>query len=386
VHRVEQTNQVACIFFRIWEKIDTTRHVELSNNLKTTMPRKVFIHATNVHQGGGYSLLHALLKAHYDKTQFVLCLDERMSVPEDMKDNIQIKRVKPSVMQRLNAERWLAQNVSDEDTVLCFGNLPPLFKLRGHTVVFVQNRYLIDDVSLNKFPLRVGLRLAIERQWLTVKMSNTDEFVVQTPTMKRLLEIKTQGVVPISVLPFVAEPDGYVRKLAHEKLTKENEFDFLYVASGEPHKNHRRLIEAWCLLAEEGLFPSLSLTLEEARFSELCREIEVKRQQYGLHLTNVGGLSHSDVLALYARAGAVIYPSNFESFGLPLIEARQAGLPVLASELDYVRDVLDPEQTFDPESSVSIARSVKRFMGLDEPALPLLDATGFLASILGKAK
>jgi glycosyltransferase involved in cell wall biosynthesis len=349
------------------------------------MSGRFFIHATNVHQGGGWSLLHALLKSLHDKTLFVLCLDERMSLPEVLKDNVLVKRVKPSVFQRLIAESWLARNVTEDDTVLCFGNLPPFFKLRGRAIVFVQNRYLIDGVSLKRFPLKVGLRLAIERQWLTLKMSNADEFVVQTPTMKRLLEIKTQGLAPISVLPFVAEPNGYMRNLTKGKPSNENEYDFLYVASGEPHKNHRRLIEAWGLLAEGGIFPSLCLTLEEDRFAELCSEIDIKCQQYGLQVTNVGGLSHSDVLALYTRAGAVIYPSNFESFGLPLIEARQAGLPVLASELDYVRDVLDPEQTFEPESSVSIARAVKRFMGLDEAALPLLDAKGFLASILGKA-
>jgi hypothetical protein len=69
-----------------------------------------------------------------------------------------------------------------------------------------------------------------------------------------------------------------------------------------------------------------------------------------------------------------------------LIEARQANLPVLASELDFVRDVLDPEQTFDPESSISIARAVKRFMGVNEQPLPLLDAARFLASVLAKAE
>ena len=66
-----------------------------------------------------------------------------------------------------------------------------------------------------------------------------------------------------------------------------------------------------------------------------------------------------------------------------MIEARQAGLPVLASELDYVRDVLDPEQTFNPESPLSIARAVKRFLGLNESSLPLLDATLFLKNITG---
>lgn len=345
---------------------------------------KVFIHATNVHQGGGRSLLDALLKAL--KGEVVLSADERMPLPENMAKNVQVKRVKPSVLQRLVAEKWLAQAVEKEDIVLCFGNLPPLFKLSEHTVVFVQNRYLIDNVKLVGFPLGVRLRLVVERLWLSSKLANASEYIVQTPTMKRLLEIKTRGRVPVRVLPFVSEPKGYTRGLLQPKVQKENNWDFVYVASGEPHKNHRRLIEAWCLLAEKGLFPSLCLTLDEARFAGLCQEIEEMRQQYGLKVENAGGLSHQDVLSLYNKAGAAIYPSTFESFGLPLIEARQAGLSVLASELDYVRDVLDPEQTFDPESSVSIARAVKRFMGMDEQPLPLLDASQFMAAILGKAE
>lgn len=347
---------------------------------------RVFIHATNVHQGGGRSLLEALMKTLHDKTEIVLSLDDRMPIPRETGHNVRIKRVKASVVRRLAAERWLARNVALEDIVLCFGNLPPLFKLRGHTVVFVQNRYLVDDVKLHEFPLKVRLRLAAERLWLSKRIANVGEFVVQTPTMKRLLEIKTQGRVPVRVFPFVAEPNGYMRRGEQPKGKKENNGDFVYVASGEPHKNHRRLIEAWCLLAEEGLFPLLCLTLDEACFPGLCRDIEVLRQRYGLKVKNVGRVPHEDALALYEKAGALIYPSTFESFGLPLIEARQASLPVVASELDYVRDVLDPEETFEPESAISIARAVKRFMGKEEQPLPLLDAKRFMASIFEKAQ
>jgi glycosyltransferase involved in cell wall biosynthesis len=108
--------------------------------------------------------------------------------------------------------------------------------------------------------------------------------------------------------------------------------------------------------------------------------------EYGVKVTNAGGLSHHDVLELYNKSMSGIYPSTFESFGLPLIEMRQAGLPVLASELDYVRDVLDPEQSFDPESSVSIARAVKRFMGKDEQTLPIFNAKQFMDCVLSKVK
>lgn len=343
---------------------------------------KLIIHATNIHQGGGKSLLDALLKVI--KGAVVLSVDERMPLQIGMAKSVQVKRVKPSVVQRLVAEKWLVGAVGKEDIVLCFGNLPPLFKLPGHTIVFLQNRYLIEDISLNGFPLKTRLRLEVERLWLSKRLMNVDEFIVQTPTMKRLLENKTQGRVPVRVLPFVSEPSGYMRILPQLKTHKEAVFDFVYVASGEPHKNHRRLLEAWCLLADEGLFPSLCLTLDEVRFAGLCGLIDEMRQRYGVKVNNVGELSHHNVLALYEKSVATIYPSTFESFGLPLIEARQASLPVLASELDYVRDVLDPEQTFDPDSSLSIARAVKRFMGLDEQPLPLLDAAQFVASVFKK--
>ncbi len=349
------------------------------------MSDRLFIHATNVHQGGGRALLDPLLTALSCSSETILLLDSRMPVPNGMPSNIQIRRVQPSVIKRFKAEQWLGDNVRAGDVVLCFGNLPPLFKLKGRAVVFLQNRYLIDDVQLNGFPLRVRLRLVMERLWLSIRMKNVDEFVVQTPSMKRLLEKKFAGKIPVRMLPFMLELSGYARSVSKAVQQENCDFDFVYVASGEPHKNHKRLLEAWCLLAAEGVYPSLCLTLDETRFATLCQEIAVRSQLHGLKVTNAGELSHQDVLSLYKKACAAIYPSDFESFGLPLIEARQAGLPVLASELDYVRDVLDPEQTFDPESPVSIARAVKRFMGREEPALPIMDASQFMACVFEKA-
>ena len=348
--------------------------------------KKVFIHAINIHQGGGRSLLAALLQVRHVNTELLLFLDERMRTFGAMVCNVKAIYVQSTIWHRLKAELWLSQKTSLGDVVLCFGNLPPLFKLRARVVVFVQNRYLIEDVALNAFALKVRIRLMIERLWLSQKIKNADEFIVQTSTMKKLLKTKTQGKIPIRILPFVAKSIDYTRFAMQSNSQKELHGNFVYVASGEPHKNHAQLIEAWCLLANENIFPSLCLTLNEVHFSDLCETIAKLKQKHGLKINNVGELIHSDVLMLYARSGAAIYPSTFESFGLPLIEARQAGLPVLASELDYVRDVLDPEQVFDPNSSVSIARAVKRFMGIVEQPLPLLSATEFLDQILAKAK
>jgi glycosyltransferase involved in cell wall biosynthesis len=350
------------------------------------MQPRIYIHATNVHQGGGRALLAPLLEALPDSPEICALLDNRMQTPYGMRKSIRIKRVQPTVVGRLRAEQWLANNVKPGDLAICFGNLPPLFKLRGRTVVFLQNRYLTDDMCLKEFPPIIRARIVMERLWVSSRVANVDEFVVQTPTMKRLLETKIKSSVLIRILPFIADPSGYSRRTMLEGKLKKNGSEFLYVSSGEPHKNHLKILDAWRLLAEEGIFPSLRLTLDEVRFQSLCREIGQIRERYGLKVTNMGLLSHGDVLALYVKVDALIFPSNFESFGLPLIEARQAGLPILAAELDYVRDVLDPEQSFNPESPISIARAVKRFIGIDEVSLPLLDAKGFFEQIVGKAK
>jgi glycosyltransferase involved in cell wall biosynthesis len=353
---------------------------------RVNLARKLFIHAVNVHSGGGYTLLRALLKSLPVDLCTVAILDTRMTISDTISDNVRIKWIVPSIWQRLKAEWWLARHVKKDDIVLCFGNLPSLFTHRGRAVVFIQNRYLIENVELCAFPLKIRARINIERLWLSTRMSSVDEFVVQTPSMKRLLESKTRGKIPVHVHPFIDKPKDYTRSSQPAISIKNVNYNFLYVASGESHKNHLTMIEAWCLLADEGLFPSLRLTLDKTRYSSLCREIEKMRQRHGLKLINIGPLSYCEVLALYKHVDALIYPSTFESFGLPLIEARQAELPVLASELDYVRDLFDPEQTFDPDSAISIARAVKRFLGWVEPPLPLQDPAEFVKHILKRSE
>jgi glycosyltransferase involved in cell wall biosynthesis len=109
----------------------------------------------------------------------------------------------------------------------------------------------------------------------------------------------------------------------------------------------------------------LALTLAQSETS-LLTIIDVLRAKYGLEVYNLGDLPHKELLNLYDTSRALIYPSLTESFGLPLIEASALGIPIVASELDYVRDVCKPIETFDPTSEVSIARAVRRYLNQEE--------------------
>ena len=342
--------------------------------------RRLVVHAPNVHQGGGLSLLLALLKGAEGKS-CLISLDVRAQVPDDVLKNLQVKQVRPTLLQRLLAERWLSKVVEKEDTVLCFGNLPPLQKLKGNTFLFLQNRYLLEPALLKEVPIKTRIRLMIERWWLNAKFGNVDEVIVQTPTMKRLVELQLRPNVSVRVLPFVAGTPAYTRRCLYAREPNNPKFDFVYVASGEHHKNHRTLIQAWCILAADGVFPSLCLTIDKSKFAELNDCIEKNINRLGLNIKNIGSVAHKEALLLYRQSAALIYPSKLESFGLPLIEARQADLPVLASELDYVRDILDPEEVFDPDSPISIARAVMRFMGLNKNEMLLLEGKEFIEKL-----
>jgi len=337
------------------------------------------INAANVHVGGGSELLSALLENLKEDFQGRLIFDERLHVPVNLPGPLSLCRIKPTVWSRLKNEWDLRRSTGPEDAVLCFGNLPPLFRLRGKVLLFLQNRYLVEPRTLRGFPYFQMFRIMLERLWFSWGKRNVSHFIVQTPSMRRAVEQSLHK--PSTVLPFSKDPTRYTRIMDDCRGRTKSSHGFLYVASGEPHKNHRNLIEAWILLAGEGIRPGLCLTVDRERFSGLCGWIENKVKEIGLDVMNVGSLSAQDLDGIYREALALIYPSDFESLGLPLIEARCAGLPVLAAERDYVRDVVDPEETFDPGSPVSIARAVKRFLEIPEEPLPLMHAREWLSKV-----
>lgn len=332
--------------------------------------RRVIVHATNVHQGGGGALLKELLSAPNGPD--LAFLDERMRLPEPLAPKLKVTRVSPNLRQRWEAEAVLARTCQEDDIVLCFGNLPPLRRCRGHVFVYLQNRYLVAPRRLTGLPWKAQARLRLERWWLRACLRNAT-LVVQTETMAE--EVHQHLSRNSLVLPFMP-PQPRVARPAGVR------HDYIYVASGEPHKNHRCLVAAWEILARNGLHPSLCLTLNKSTDAGLVEWISQRQSQAGLRI-RFETSGPDGMASLYAQSGALIYPSLFESFGLPLLEARAAGLSIVASERDYVRDVVEPEFSFDPASPLSLARAVMRHLDPDRQPRSVPDATGFWQQLRG---
>lgn len=334
--------------------------------------RRIILHAPNVHNGGGLTLLKALFEAIPDGTYLIV--DERLPVDDADLLGFNLCRIKPTIWHRFMAERLLVRLAKEKDTVLCFGNLPPLFSLNAKVMLFIQNRYLVESKLIASVPMKLRIRLGVERLWLRFFQKNADKVMVQTASMKSLACNCVSA--PVVVAPFVALTETL--NDGNKKGEGSDKYDFIYMASGDPHKNHKNLVDAWVELGKEGQFPSLCVTVNSKSFPQVAAFIKSKKKQYGLNIENIDSVKGEDALELYKNAETLIFPSILESFGLPLIEARAAGLRIVASELDYVRDILDPEESFDPHSPISIARAIRRLLKLESKSNPLITAQEFI--------
>lgn len=336
---------------------------------------QLLLYAPNVHTGGGLVLLRALLHAWPAGQQLVAWLDRRARDLLALPPSSDVVWVDPSLSSRLHAERSLASAGKEGNSILCFHGLPPLLPNRAGIILFQQNRNYLGQVDLSRFSFRTRLRLRGEQFVSKVFRHRVHAYWVQTPSMARSLKAWFgEGDVDIEVLPFATPfESGFAGE------TKD--YDFVYVADGEAHKNHRTLVEAWIRLKRKGHAPSLAFTLSQ-RDLVLKHWIEEQVRVHGLRIDDLGVMPHAEVAKLYGRSRALVFPSLSESFGLPLIEASAMGLPILAGELDFVRDVCTPAVTFDPTSAVSIERAVLRHIGQPEMPATTASAADFLHTIM----
>jgi glycosyltransferase involved in cell wall biosynthesis len=139
----------------------------------------------------------------------------------------------------------------------------------------------------------------------------------------------------------------------------------LCVGSLQPHKNLPRLIRAWLQLRAEQ--PDLELWVvgrPQPRFSKQPELTELL-QSPGIRL--LGYLSEIDLAAAYRHARVFCFPSLEEGFGLPLLEAMQAGTLVVTSQASCLPEIGGPAcEYIDPLSESSLAQGLRQMLLLPD--------------------
>jgi glycosyltransferase involved in cell wall biosynthesis len=246
--------------------------------------------------------------------------------------------------------------------------LPPLARCRSVVTIH-------DCIHLRfpqYLPHRLALGYARASIWLATRMSNRI-LTVSEASKRDILQFFDVPPEKITVIyngiddRFWTEPSDDEVVRVRERYQLDGDF-VLYAGNVKPHKNLERLIDAFHMVRQRGL-DHLKLVVigdEISKYAELRRAVH----RYNLHkyVRFLGYLPDETLAVLYRLAGVFVFPSLYEGFGLPPLEAMASGAPVVTSNVSSLPEVVgDAAVLVDPYDPASIADGIARV--LTEPGL-----------------
>jgi glycosyltransferase involved in cell wall biosynthesis len=202
--------------------------------------------------------------------------------------------------------------------------------------------------------------------WLMPRLARQVAHIIAVSEFTRHRIVERFGVRPgkVTVIPngvderFSVRPAEEVAAARQTIGVPEGHY-FLFVGSLEPRKNLSRLLKAW-EKAHRRLPDDTWLVVAGAKGrSQVFTGVALEQLPPRVHLT--GYVSDEDLPALYSGALAVVYPSLYEGFGLPPLEAMACGTPVITSSTTSLPEVTgDAAILVDPLSIDQIASAVVR--------------------------
>ncbi len=314
-------------------------------------PKKIVINATSVVQGGALTILHQFLGSikEYDPINKYFLITSLQSDRFDTLLNVSIlKTDRQSWIERLYWDfigfRLFCKKlelvpdiiISFQNTAVRFPSIPQIVYFHQNLALF-KHKWSIFNRRERVMFFYSNFYIFFVRRYIN---SNT-KFVVQLESTRQIciskLKINSDQIVVVKPdISIVRKPDLFANGFSDTTI------NLFYPSYDYPYKNHKIIIQALALLKKRNYISYSKLNIfftlnkeESAWILSLIKKYDVEHA-----ITFVGKLSYKEVIKLYATSDALVFPSFIESFGLPLLEAAQFGLPIIVSDLPYSREVL----------------------------------------------
>ncbi len=281
----------------------------------------------------------------------------------------------------------------------------PLAGLKGHAweQLILPGKIKKDEVLFspcNTGPIRIGRQLVVIHDaavWDHPEGFSGSFRTVYQQLLPRLAQ-KARAVATVSefsrtrLAPHLGVPEEKILVLGNAVgpdfspgVSLTNRQTLLCVGSMDPRKNFGRLLRAWQSLADRGSLP------EGARLQLVGganpRNFAGTERIEGSGIEWLGRIDDAELVRRYQEAGGFVYPSLYEGFGLPPLEAMACGCPVLLSHAASLPEVGGPAEGgaviyLDPESEEDIARAILAFFALDEAGIAAMRAAALKRAAL----
>lgn len=282
----------------------------------------------------------------------------------DLGPRATILRRNAGALGRLWADHWSVLELSTRkgaEVVHYPANFGPISAVRNLVVT-------VHDLSFVRHPEWFRLNRALYYRFLLKRTAGlAKRFIADSEATAADLEhyLKLSGeeidVVPLGVDPAFQPASSEAQRAVRTKYRLPEQF-LLYVGTMEPRKNLPNVIGSWSgLPANEA--PPLVIAGRAGWKTEPVRQAAERSPRCGdIHFP--GFVPQEDLPALYSAAWAFVWPSLFEGFGLPPLEAMACGTPVIASNVSSLPEAAgDAALLVNPDDQEAIAEAMRRISG-----------------------
>jgi glycosyltransferase involved in cell wall biosynthesis len=313
------------------------------------------------------NLLRHLSRIDQETEYAVLCQGQDCSIVSELGENFRaVAESSPgySVREQITVPRDLRREHADLFHTPHYV-LPPLTPCRSVVTIH-------DCIHLRfpqYLPNRLGYAYARSFLWMATHHSNR-VITVSEASKRDILEYFNVPPAKIDVI-YNGIDERFGEPPAEEDVTRVREryqlIDpfILYAGNIKPHKNLGRLIEAFHILRHNGpAFEHVKLVIigdEIAKYAALRHAVH--RHKLHKHVRFFGFVSNQTLAVLYRLAAVFVFPSLYEGFGLPPLEAMASGTPVITSNVSSLPEVVgDAAFLIDPYQAEAIASAMERVL------------------------
>jgi len=314
-----------------------------------------------------YYLVRKLLK--YDKVnQYVLFFDYRVTNTKEFKQkNAEIKyfpfseykKFLPFSYSHMLISAFLSRNKLD--IYHSPANVIP-YTFKGNSIITVH------DLAIYKHPEWFPRGQQFSTKILVPKsLKKVRKIIAVSETTKKdiikLFKISAKKVKVIYEGVFREKAKVSLQTLKRKHRITDDYI--LFLGTIEPRKNLVGLIQAYAEVIKSKKFARYQLVMAGAKG---WKEKEVFKTIRKLKLEDrvryLGYVSHEDKLSLIANCTVFVFPSYYEGFGLPILEAMEMGAPVITSNLSSIPEITDHAAVhINPYKEKEILQALKKVLG-----------------------
>jgi len=238
---------------------------------------------------------------------------------------------------------------------------PLLISLCNAAPVFYPNKITcLHDIAFTLYPQYFSKKLVLYYRWLIPKVLKSSRHIITVSEFSKREIAAYYHIDPIhiSVVPNAStfSPDSAIKA----KSVLERPY-FLFVGSLDPRKNLITLLKAF----RQAQRSDADLVVVGAGHASFAANPAINEYRADPNIIFTGYISDEELRAYYAGALALINPSFYEGFGLPVVEALSMNCPVLASSIDAFKEVGGTDiEYFNPADVSELSNLIKNFSGL----------------------